>query len=724
MSSSFFDRIFEHDISLKKNINAEVLITDSTGRLSGISQVEAFGFVNAKSFGAIGNLVYRVNPNSKTVSYISGTDGTVAIQNALNAAADLTNIFNTKYNTKIRCYIPGGNYYITSQLIIPANVILQCDGVLFNFISNNYTPIIIGSQNSECERLAVFANNKNGVQWGINPTLDLGSTICDLKVYAVGSTYSALQTYQQSGLRLLGKNIAVRNVFLEDGCIGLDISGQCISASEVILTKSQTGACLNSCEHVSLKNILWDTVVDMACQIDGSANCQIEGTSFVNSNNGGTPMSRGILVGAKSNLISTNLDIKYIAQSTGGILLDISRTKDCKFDLSGTNSRTSAQSNTTNSSHWIPNISGSVSPHDIGTVYNYNNNNPTEANLGIINYGSNISGFLNVNLNLDESIQFLYSGTQVGFLQVISRNYVLTYVNNVDQSVRKTFVFQTSSPGIYDLNINSSYIAYDFKLCGCGGGGGSGRVSAPGTAAFGGGGGGAGAISELSGLVSELLGNSSNVLYRFSLAAKGSGGLAVTTPNTDGNDGTSGGSAIIRRVSDLSVVVTAPGGTRGLGGTALSGTAGAVVNSGLHIGTAGTPSLITTIPATPNSANLAPAGGAGGGGIDATNNPRAGGSRGIGGATVGTNVIATNGGVASTTSNAGNGADAQVKLFYGNSGGHGGAGGGASTLGNGGRGGKGDRGGGGGGGGAARNGYSSGAGNDGGDGWIIIELRG
>lgn len=730
MSTSYFNHTFEADVTFKNVANGELLTTNSQGKVTGTTQAIAFGTINAKSYGAIGNLVYTINSDNLTVTYISGTNSTTPIQNALTAAGNLAlNNQTTNFNGKVLCYIPAGNYYITQTLTIPANVILQCDGTLFNFKSNN-EPFVVGADYSECRRLTIFANNKNGVEWGVSAANKAYCNINQLKVYAVNTTFNAQTVYR--ALKLSGINFNLDQLYLEGGYIGLDIYASRLFISQIVIKKSFTGVALNSCEHLIAESIYWDSVIDVACKIDNSSDCLIRGRATVNSNAGATPMSKGVVIGSNSTINNTNLDIEYIAQSTGGILLSVASAKDCKIKTRATNSRTTDQSNISNSSHWIADVSGAVHNHNIGTIYLYNNGSPTETSTGLIDYGSNLSGFLDIDLHLDETIAFLFNGTQVGTLNIVVSSGLLSYVNNISKSLVKTLTIQFNVSGSSnDVYISPDYTFYNFTACGGGGGAGSGRLSpATGTAAWGGGGGSGGAIAELSGIVSELLTSGSTTLYKFIVGAKGTGGASVAISGNDGNPGIAGGTTQIKRASDNYIALSAIGGSLGQGGTTTSGSAGTAtaITNATQTTTAGTASSATGTPSTPTTLPFSPGSGAGGGGISTANVPFNGGNRGIGGSIAGSNLNANTGGLASTTGNAGNGADGQTKLIYGNTGGHGGAGGGASSAANsnggkGGNGGNGDHGGGGGGGGAARNG-SSGAGGDGGAGWIIAVFWG
>lgn len=244
------------------------------------------------------------------------------------------------------------------------------------------------------------------------------------------------------------------------------------------------------------------------------------------------------------------------------------------------------------------------------------------------------------------------------------------------------------------------YIDYDLDSGGSGGG--SGRRGANGTLRLGGGG--AAPAGKVKGrlLASEISGDQAILI-----GAGATGGAAVTTDDTDGNPGLTGGDTTFGSLAKASA--GGPGG----GGTATAGAGGTAPTTtstvpGVPTGGA---SSTTTTPTTTTGSPVGASGGAGGGALTAANAAQAGGSTGPGSRASNPFVGGATGG-ANTGANGTDGNSITDSIKQG--GGSGGGGGGANPSGAGGKGGKGGApGGGGGGGGAAPNGSASGGGGDG-----------
>jgi hypothetical protein len=295
----------------------------------------------------------------------------------------------------------------------------------------------------------------------------------------------------------------------------------------------------------------------------------------------------------------------------------------------------------------------------------------------------------------------------------------------IQQSVKDELVNYSKSPQIDTFSTSGTWTKPDNAklveviLVGGSAGGGSGRVGAAGTAATGGGGGGSAAIVHF-----KFDANDLDATETIIVGAKGVGGAAVSTNDTDGNDGTSGGeTAIGVGINNKLRTYTAnpglggknaaagSGGSSSIGATAFNtgqGSGGSSSSTGA-IGTSGT-----------NSSGFNTVGGASGGGVSTANVPANGGA---GSRYTSISVLPqTSGGSAGTTSgsaDAGDGVLTAMKI-YGVQIGTGGGGGAGATNRNGGNGGNGAGTSGGGGGGATRNGYSSGKGGDGVDGFAVI----
>ncbi|QLE46338.1 hypothetical protein FD723_39705 (plasmid) [Nostoc sp. C052] len=405
MATDYSERIFKADVFFPLIPNNDFFTSGEDGKLRGLSFTEATGTVNAKYFGAKGDLVIE-KLTYETVGVVSGTDDSDAIQAALDYAGSfVSDDVTEEFEGNILCYVPYGKYYITKTLIVPPNVVLQADGILYNFLSDRYAPIVKGSRHSHCRKLVVHANAGSGVEWGdaASGSAPCSSVIDELKVWHAGVNYDAQKTpnQQKCGLRLHGLDFFLGKIWIKGGNIGLHISvASDVLASSLFLIGCACGMVIESAEQIELPSCRWDTNINQALQLDNSNNCRISGAAFVNSDSYGSAMSLGVSIGKYSGNINTNIKVDYTAQSTGGYGLEISNAKDCAIRLQLTNSRNYAQTsgNGSATSHWVPTESGALLAHNIGTLYSLQGNNQIESAAAAIKYGSNLSGFIDIEL--------------------------------------------------------------------------------------------------------------------------------------------------------------------------------------------------------------------------------------------------------------------------------------------------------------------------------------
>lgn len=259
-------------------------------------------------------------------------------------------------------------------------------------------------------------------------------------------------------------------------------------------------------------------------------------------------------------------------------------------------------------------------------------------------------------------------------------------------------------------------------LVGGGGGGGSGRRAATTTARGGGGGGESGGTTVYTFWADDL-----PATMTVTVGAGGTGGASVTTDTTGGNMGNMGGDTKLINPSTSAEILRAPGGVFGLGGSTTNTgyiwsavTGGGDSVSGIPGGNGQT--LGGSPPSAPpelaiDAASAGPSAGGGGGGALANSTATA--TGGASNAVAGpfTSIAGAAGGT-----NGGAGTAGGTALLVGlRKAGLGGGGGSYKTAQATGAGGNGSQPGGGGGGGAASdNGYASGKGGNGGDGWARI----
>lgn len=213
------------------------------------------------------------------------------------------------------------------------------------------------------------------------------------------------------------------------------------------------------------------------------------------------------------------------------------------------------------------------------------------------------------------------------------------------------------------------------------------------------------------------------------LGAAGILGTSITTNDTDGMNGMSGGTSYIRFQNGIKsinrLVMQAGGGASGLGGRRGGTTTGGaiVIAPGSIVGPAGANGRNGGGDAG-QSSNSGTASGGGGAGRGAVATAAAGGNG--GNASIANYGLLCTGGVGGPVSpspgvDANSGSNALTNIPVGASAGAGG-GGAYNPTGRGGKGGDGHRGSSGGGGGASDNGFDSGAAGKGGDGYILIEF--
>lgn len=327
-----------------------------------------------------------------------------------------------------------------------------------------------------------------------------------------------------------------------------------------------------------------------------------------------------------------------------------------------------------------------------------------------------VKGYKGYNVQIDSGVDHTYvhlggSSASASTSAVVDNSGTLTntyfdewtntkYRNGVQVfDIPKTDVQVFSENGTWSKPDGA--VSVDVTCIGPGGGGGSGRRGAASTVRCGGGGGGSGGYTRATFPASTII-NSVSV----TVGARGSGGGAVSADDTNGNPGDSGG------IVAFGSYVRATGGGGGSGGTTGAG-AGGSAGVGITPGVVGGAASTTGGAGLGGGTNTACGPGGAGGGITSGDSASNGGTGGYNNAFRASRGAA---GVVDTTSPTPATQSAENSGIPG-----GGAGGGAASItqaaqdgadstyyGNGG-----------GGGGASLNGYSSGAGGDGGYGVCI-----
>src|SRR5919199_883742 len=393
-----------------------------------ISTKQSAFIINASDYGARGDLVYR-EVTYNTVAIVSGTDTTDKLQAALNAAAALVpQDVNLSYEGSVRVIVPAGKYILTQTLTVPSNVVLDCkDAVFFNFLSNDWLPAIWGKRHSHATRIKLHANKKSGIWWG-DP--NAGGVRCDSYIDEVWVEHAGVEfestlppSQQKCGLRLFGLWFRINRIEVKEANLGLDIfKASDVLCPAVFLMGCGTALRLESAEQIILPAVAFDTNINTGIQIDNSGNAFIVVTAFTNSDGYGTGLNRLIDVGTWSGVPCKDIYIWAAAVSTGGQMLSVSNCIDSSFTLNASNARlfsqTSGQGKAT--SHWNPTATGGLLAHNLGTNYQPYGNEGTP--IALVKYGSNLSGYLNVNLSCDSAIARV-EGDPYGSLLINGNKY-------------------------------------------------------------------------------------------------------------------------------------------------------------------------------------------------------------------------------------------------------------------------------------------------------------
>jgi len=392
---------------------------------------------------------------------------------------------------------------------------------------------------------------------------------------------------------------------------------------------------------------------------------------------------------------NVNVDV----QGTAGEAL---LTNDCVYLSAGDGGRTAGRWYRTDTS----NNYTSVSAHSIGFVVT----GITSGASGAIRIIGRLEGFSGLTAGALQYVGVLgqITGTKDAiFPRVIGHadsTTSLVVSEWMPQPLARINIYTSTGGNTWNKFPDASEVSG--VLIGAGGGGASGRRGAAGTDRFGGGAGAGGGYTSFK-IPASVVGSTESV----TVGLGGAGGTGIGADNTDGNNGTAGGS------TTFGAWAIAPGGNAGSAGTAANGQGGTSnTTQGMFFNGAGGGGQNGLGSNGGFGYHYAAGGGGGGGGINVANANGNGGNGGQGSISRNSTLSGGTGGVVA-------GANATVgtsaSTSEGSGGGGGGGGGATSGTFNVGKTG-GNYGGGGGGGGAVINGTAGGAGGAGANGIAII----
>lgn len=336
------------------------------------------------------------------------TDDTTAFEDAIDYA--VTVVTSASYLGKITLFVSHGKYKITSQLTIPKNVDLYCQGVLYNNLTDKWQPLVVFEAGSHCSSLKLWGNSGSGVTFGSNATY-ADSNIGDIRLWDIGTDYDA-QKGGKIGIAFYGYDFNFNSIEIDGGNVAIDLDGASdIRGNYIIAWGASTGLKITSgCEHVYLGYVDIDTPSYLGMQIDSSHDIEVNGQIFLNDTQSPSAITNACLIGNySSNDYVNNLKLSLRVQDTGGTALNISNIENSTINLIATNADLATGND-----------------HDITTG---------------IAFGSNVAASTHIYANIDSSIATQTTGSG-GTLVLSKVDAAYSHISNTSNphSVTKTQV--------------------------------------------------------------------------------------------------------------------------------------------------------------------------------------------------------------------------------------------------------------------------------------------
>jgi hypothetical protein len=246
------------------------------------------------------------------------TDDTAAINACFAAAAAYVNQ-NTGDQNQRRRYVPvwfiNATYKVTSQVVVPAGVQVNCDGgIILNALASTTTFPVLFNAGSHCKTLVINAAGGSGVQFG-NTVVGVGQ-FCDMligkiRVLAAGTAASII------GCRIVGTKFDVDDIEVNGGNVGIDFGdgtngARLVNLSALKSTQSATAYRFGSnCEHINIGSFIIDTPSVVGMTLDGCRSIRARGIIFGDDGAAFSPCSSGYaaILGNTSALSDISLDL-------------------------------------------------------------------------------------------------------------------------------------------------------------------------------------------------------------------------------------------------------------------------------------------------------------------------------------------------------------------------------------------------------------------------------
>lgn len=235
-----------------------------------------------------------------------------------------------------------GFYFLGSALTIPTAMIFDCQGMLFNAISDRFAPFILISQYCVIRKLWAECAFGSGIVAGTTDDQEGDIHFGDIALWNVGTDISGGNVYQ-TGVELIGYLFSIERLFIKGGTYGLWCnSGSDITAKHVFAIGSVTGIYLANTNQANFSNVFLDTIktngfYDGAVILDHACSdvyMKIQAYEFEILDDTASPV---VSIGKLNNILNTYITLDIMANNTGGTIVDMDYLQDAKITILGSN---------------------------------------------------------------------------------------------------------------------------------------------------------------------------------------------------------------------------------------------------------------------------------------------------------------------------------------------------------------------------------------------------
>lgn len=341
-----------------------------------------------------------ITTSSGTGLMVYGSDNTVALQNAVNAAASGLS-FVSGYMTNPNQPMGMGNslvtlpsgpteaiYMITSAISIPAGVVFDSAGIIVNALADRYAPCVIVQSYGVVRRILVEALHGAGIQAGTVTNQQAHIYLGDVRLWHVGTAVESTgQLRGQDGIALLGYHFEIGGVFIKGGYRGIyHNAGSDTVVNFVYAIGCKTGVHLNQSNQVHYGTLFADSctgvgtpfgglVIDNACS---NVYANVQAFEVIGTTTSSSPV---VAIGQINSGVNKDIVLDIQANNTGGTALALANAQEI-----------------------------TVRMHAGNTVFGSGVNNPITTAVA---YGSNVLTPIHIEANISASIT-PFTGTLIG----------------------------------------------------------------------------------------------------------------------------------------------------------------------------------------------------------------------------------------------------------------------------------------------------------------------